>query len=110
MSGNVLHVGATVNCPHQGSASALPAQSRVLVDGRPVAGLADFWTVTGCAFTVGNKPQPCVSVTWLAPAARVQVNGSPALLQSSAGLCQSAERIPQGPPNVVMVQQRVVAR
>ena len=108
--GNLLHVGATVNCPHQGRASASPAQSRVLVSGQPVATLADLWTVAGCAFTAGNKPQPCGTVTWMTPAGRVQVNGSPALLQSSAGVCQSAERIPQGPPGVVVVQQRVVGQ
>jgi uncharacterized Zn-binding protein involved in type VI secretion len=108
--GNLLHVGATVNCPHQGRASALPAQSRVLVSGQPVASLADLWTVAGCVFTAGTKPQPCVTVGWVTPAARVQVNGSPALLQSSSGHCQSAERIPQGPPGVVMVQQRVVGQ
>jgi hypothetical protein len=35
------------------------------------------------------------------------VGGQPAILQSSNGLCLSAEQIPQGPPSVVMTQLRV---
>ena len=55
----------------------------------------------GCAFTVPpSKPQPCLKVQWLVPAARVLVGGQPAILQSSSGLCLSAEQIPQGPPSV----------
>jgi hypothetical protein len=49
-----------------------------------------------------------VTIRWLTPATRVQVNGSPALLESSTGICQSAEQIPQGPPQVSVVQHRVV--
>jgi len=37
----------------------------------------------------------------------VRVGGQPVILQNSTGLCQSAEQIPQGPPNVVMTQMRV---
>lgn len=108
MSGNLLHVQATVSCPHGGRVTVLPSQSRVLVAGQPVATLADLFTVAGCAFTAGTKPQPCVTVRWITPSARIRVNGSPALLQGSAGICQSAEQIPQGPPVVCVVQQRAV--
>jgi hypothetical protein len=34
------------------------------------------------------------------------VNKQPAVLQSSTGLCLSAEQIPQGPPSVVLTQMR----
>ena len=80
---------------------------RVLVSNQPVATFADTTLVAGCAFNVSGKPQPCIKVQWLVPAARVMVNHQPALLQTSAGLCQSAEQIPQGPPNVVAGQVRV---
>ena len=108
MSGNLLHTSATVLCPHGGRATALPAQSRVTAVGSPAATEADLYTVAGCPFTVGTKPQPCTTVRWTGPSGRIRVNGSPALLQSSRALCHSAEQVPQGPPAVVVVQQRTV--
>jgi hypothetical protein len=84
------------------------ANTRVFVSGQPVAIQSDTYTVAGCAFTVaGPKPQPCVMVKWIVPATRVMVGGNPAILQTSTGISQSAEQIPQGPPNVIMTQVRV---
>lgn len=108
MSGNLLHTSATVTCPHGGQATALPAQSRVLVAGSPAASQADLYTVSGCTFNTGGKPQPCTTIRWTGPSGRIRVNGSPALLQSSRSLCHSAEQAPQGPPAVTVVQQRAV--
>jgi hypothetical protein len=79
----------------------------VLVGGQPVATMGDTFLVAGCAFTVPpSKPQPCVKVQWLVPATRVRVGGQFAILQSSSGLCQSAEQIPGGPPSVTVTQLR----
>ncbi|TDC24601.1 hypothetical protein E1265_09310 [Streptomyces sp. 8K308] len=108
MSGNLLTTASTVVCPHGGQATALPAQSRVLVAGAPAATEADLYTVVGCTLTVGGKPQPCTTIRWTGPSGRIRINGSPALLQSSTGQCHSAEQVPQGPPNVTVVQQRGV--
>jgi hypothetical protein len=109
MPGPLLHVGATVICPHAaGQVTAIPSAPRVLVSGQPVVTLADQFLIAGCPFTVGTKPQPCVRVQWLVPAARVLVNGAPAILQTSVGLCLSADQIPAGPPNAVAVQPRVI--
>jgi hypothetical protein len=108
MPGFLLHVGATAICPHGGQITIIPSSPRVLVSNQPVATFADTTLVAGCAFTVPpSKPQPCIKVQWLVPAARVMVNHQPALLQTSSGLCQSAEQIPQGPPNVIAGQVRV---
>jgi hypothetical protein len=41
------------------------------------------------------------------PATRILINGQPAILQASTGLCQSVEQIPQGPPTVIATQVRV---
>ena len=107
MPGFLLHVGATVICPHGGQVTIISTNTRVFVGGQPVATQSDAYTVAGCAFTVpGPKPQPCVTAKWLVPAVRVTVGGKPAVLQTSTGICQSAEQIPQGPPNVVMTQMR----
>jgi hypothetical protein len=109
MPAPLFHVGATAICPHGGQVTVTSSNTRVLVGGASVATMADTCTVAGCAFTVPpGKPQPCVRVQWLVPAARVLVLGQPALLQTSTGLCLSAEQIPQGPPSVVATQPRAV--
>lgn len=108
MPGPLYHVGATAICPHGGSITTVSANTRVLVNGMPVAALADTSLVAGCPFVVGNVPQPCLRVQWLTPAARVLVNGQPALLQTSTGLCLSPAQAPQGPPTVVANQPRVI--
>ncbi len=108
MPGFLLHVGATANCPHGGQMSTISSNARVLVSGQPVAVLSDNYLIAGCAFTVPpSKPQPCVKVLWLAPASRVLVGGQPVILQTSTGMCQSAEQIPQGAPTVIATQTRV---
>jgi hypothetical protein len=114
MPGFLLHGGATVMCTHAGPATIIPTQPRVLVSGMPVALISDQIVVAGCAFTLpGPKPQPCVTVKWLMPSARVTINGQPAMVIAAPGtgpgLCQSAEQIPQGPPIVSVVQSRVIA-
>lgn len=109
MPGPIVHVGATIICPHAGQTNVITTNARVMVSGQPVATLADQFIIAGCAFTVPTgKPQPCVQIQWLTPAARVFVNGQPVILQSSTGLCKSAEQIPQGAPIVVMTQPRVI--
>jgi uncharacterized Zn-binding protein involved in type VI secretion len=103
-----MHVGSTAICPHSGQVSIISNNSRVLVSGMSVATVKDTWMVTGCPFTVPSaKPQPCVKVQWLVPASRVQVDGQPVILQSSIGMCQSAEQIQQGAPNLTTTQTRV---
>jgi len=108
MPGPLYHVGATAICPHGGSITTISANTRVLVGGMPVATLADTSLVAGCAFVVGTVPQPCLRVQWITPAARVLVNGQPALLQTSAGLCLGPTQAPQGPPSVIANQARVI--
>jgi hypothetical protein len=104
----------TMQCSHVAPVSTTPTQTKVLVLGQPVATTANLLTVTGCPFAVGPKPQPCVIVKWLMIAGRIKVLGQPALLQTppgpgtGAGLGQSVEQIPQGPPIVGAVQTRVL--
>lgn len=105
----LLHLGAMVTCPHGGQATPVPSSARVLVGGQPVTVAADPYTIAGCPFQVpGAKPQPCVTVQWIVPAIRVRVGGQPVLLQTSTGLCKSAEQIPQGAPIVSATQPRVL--
>jgi len=107
MPGFLFHLGASAICPHGGQITVTPTNARVLVSGQPAATLADPCLIAGCAFFIGSKPQPCIKVQWLVPAARIFINGQPAILQMSTGLCQSAEQIPQGPPTITATQPRV---
>lgn len=104
----LYQVGATAICPHGGQVTASPGNPRVKLTGQPATTVSDMFTVAGCTFTVpGPKPQPCISVKWLVPATRVKAGGAFVILQTSTGLCQSAEQAPQGPPNVTVTQMRV---
>ena len=113
MPGPVLHVGAGITCTHAGPVTPATSNGRVLVNGMPVVTFTDVFPVAGCPFQVpigtGTKPQPCVKIQWTVPAARVTVNGTPVLIATSTGLCQSAEQIPQGPPVVAGFQTRAIA-
>lgn len=107
MPGFLVHVGATAICPHGGQVSVVSTNSRVLVSSQQVATTGDTYLIAGCAFNISGSPHPCVKVQWLVPASRVLVNGQAVILQTSTGICQSADQTPQGPPNIVATQMRV---
>lgn len=105
MATPVLTTASTVMCPHGGTVSLTTANALAKADGAPMLLMSEEHSVSGCPFQVpipgGTKPQPCVTVRWTSGAAQLRVNGTPVLLQSSSGLCFSAEQIPQGAPMVV---------
>jgi uncharacterized Zn-binding protein involved in type VI secretion len=103
-SGLFLHLGATIKCPHGGQVSSITSNTKVLVAGQPVLNETDTFNVSGCFFTVGNKAQPCVILKQFAGTTRVLINGQRVVVQDGSGICQSAEQIPQGAPNVVTTQ------
>ena len=108
MSGHIVHVGATLTCPHMGTVTAITSNTSVMVSGQPVVTMSDTFTVVGCTFLATSpSPQPCLVVKWLVPATRVLVNGKPVILKTSSGICQSAVQAPQGPPNILVTQPRV---
>ncbi len=110
MPGPILHAGASGMCPHGGSLNIIATNARVTVSGMPVAVITDQGVIAGCAFTVPpSKPQPCVSVQWIQGASRVTADGKPVLISPPMAICQSAEKIPGGPPNFVSTQTRVIA-
>jgi hypothetical protein len=109
VSGPFFHVGAVAICPHGGQVTTISADTRVLASAMPVALASDQFIVAGCAFALPSGPQPCVMVQWTAPAARVLVNGQPAITALSAGICIAANGVPNGPATVVSTQLRAVA-
>ena len=112
MPGPLVHTNAVVQCSHGASVQVPPpAPPRVFANvTQAVLSLSQMHTVIGCPFQIptpgGPKPQPCVKVL-IEPATRVFINGSPALILTPAAVCQSAEQIPQGPPNILVTQVRV---
>lgn len=104
---SLLHLNASILCPHGAPATMIPSQARVTIAGQPAATMADQFLVTGCAFAPGGVATPCVRIQWTVPAARVKVNGLPVLLQSSLGLGINAAQAPQGPAVVVSANPKV---
>jgi hypothetical protein len=107
MPGFILHVGASMICPHGGQISAISSNTRVSVSDQQVVTDADTFPIAGCVFSLPVGPHPCVIVKWIVSATRVFINGQPVLLSDSVGLSQSADQSPQGPPSVIMTQLRV---
>jgi len=108
MPGYLFHVGAQAICPHGGQISTASSNTRVKVGGQFVATSADTSTIAGCPFSIpGSGPHPCVKVQWMVPAVRVKINQQAALLQTSTALCLAPDQVPQGPPQVTVVQMRV---
>jgi hypothetical protein len=108
--GFLVHVGATIRCFHEGSVTPVTTNTRVFVSNQPVVTLADQFPVVGCPFTLPPPPatyHPCVIIRWTKPASRVLIGGSPAILQDSTGICQSADQAPQGAPRIPITQVRV---
>ncbi|MEV0369969.1 hypothetical protein AB0I10_09115 [Streptomyces sp. NPDC050636] len=108
LTGNLVHGGAVISCPHGGRALSTAATSNgVRIDGAPVATAVDVFTVSGCPHAVDHLPQPCTSIRW-APHTdndAVRIDGVPVLLDTTAAMCFSAGLVPQGPPVVAYVHQ-----
>jgi Domain of unknown function (DUF4280) len=104
MPGNLLHVGATINCAHQGQAQPTSPNPRVKVMGQSVVTQTFPYAIADCL----NPPPPsnvgpCVTAQWVSAATKVKVMGQPVLLQDSKAVC-----MPTGTPlTVVLTQQRV---
>jgi hypothetical protein len=80
----------------------------VSVSGQPVVTSADLTAIVGCAFNVASAPHPCVKVQWVAPSAKVWVEGAPALLLTSQGQCQAADLATQGPALLTAAQPKAI--
>ncbi len=101
----ILNTSSTIFCPHGGSVQLSTSNADAKADGSYMLLVSDQHPVSGCPFFAGTKAQPCVIVRWQVGATQTKVQGTPVLLQTSVGLCFSAEQIPQGPPIVAATQQ-----
>jgi hypothetical protein len=103
----LLDAPTQIACPHGGQGTATPSNQKVLLGGNPALVVSDVVTIAGCSFNVSGAPSPCLQVQWMAPATRVTVGGTPALLSSSVALCISAAGAPQGPGTLSGYQTKV---
>ena len=103
----LIDAGATITCPHGGTAAVAPRVTRVSLGGKPPLLVDDVATIAGCAFNVSGAPSPCLRIQWMLPATRVSAESSPVLLSSSVGLCLNAAGAPQGTALVTGFQTRV---
>jgi hypothetical protein len=109
MAGNSVSVVDVLQCPHGGTVQIIPANPRVLVNGAPLATIADTFLISGCPFQIPATPpipSPCLTVQWSAADQRTKVNGVSTVSQSSQGLCMGATGAPQGPVVIVSTQTR----
>jgi len=103
MPGYLLHQGATVLCMHGGQAQPMTTNFRVKVGGQQVVTQSDLYSISGCPFTVGTSPSPCVTSQWVNAATRVKAGNMPIILQDSQATC-----VPNGTGlNIVITQIRV---
>jgi hypothetical protein len=108
---NTLTTASTLQCPHGGTVSIVSSNTRVQADGAAMALATDTFTISGCPFQIpvgpGTKPSPCIKVQWVLTDLRTTVGQQQTLSTASAGLCLSAEQIPQGPVTIAMSQTKV---
>ncbi len=97
MPGYLAHVGALIQCAHQGPAQVITTNTRVMVSGQPVALQNDQYPISGCPWTVPpGSPMPCVMAQFTVAAVRVKVMGQPVVLKDSVAICT-----PNGVPATV---------
>ena len=103
----LLDAPTQVICPHGGQGIATPSNSKVLLGGSPALVVSDQVTIAGCSFNISGAPSPCLSVLLPAPATRVTIGGTAALLSTSVALCTNAAGAPQGPGTLSGFQTKV---
>lgn len=105
-----LTTASTLQCPHGGQALLVTANARVAADHAPVLLESDIHIVTGCPFTVGSSPSPCVRIDWSGGSRQVRINNTATLTTTSIGQCCNAAGAVQGVAVIVNTQQRVKAQ
>ncbi len=99
----LLTTASTMMCPHGGTVTALPGQTRATA-GAPILRGSDTFLIAGCPFSIGPNYSPCVTVQWVQTATRVQAGGNFVLNEDSVGLCLAATQAPQGTVLILQTQ------
>jgi hypothetical protein len=105
MPGFVVTTAATVNCTHQGKATAVPSKPSVTIMQMPVVTLVTQHQIAGCQLpSMTSGAPPCATGMFTSGATKVTSMGSPLALQSSDSKC-----VPTGQPMIVMSTQTKVS-
>ncbi|MCE4555806.1 hypothetical protein [Pelomonas cellulosilytica] len=99
-----LTPASSVMCPHGGQAVLFTSNTQALLPSGPVLLMTDVHPVVGCTFAPGGVPLPCVTIQWLTGSLQSTINGVPALMDNSVGLCLNPSSVPQGTAIVVQTQ------
>ncbi|GHJ47490.1 hypothetical protein Cs7R123_48320 [Catellatospora sp. TT07R-123] len=106
MSGSLLTTTATMTCPHGGTVTALPTQSRVTLGGGQAVYATDTFVVAGCPFAPVS-PHPCVRVQWQLTSQKGSGGEVAALTADSVGFCFAADGALQGSVLIQAAQTNV---
>jgi hypothetical protein len=110
MSSPILTRASQIQCVHGAPAVLTTSNGVTKVQQAHALLESDVHVVTGCPFTIGTKPSPCVRIEWTAGASRVKVQGTKVLTRSSVGKCINAEGAVQGVAIIASTQMKGSAR
>lgn len=106
MPGYLLHLGATMICPHMAGQARpiIVPNTRVKVNGQAVLTILNTFIISGCPNpTPPVNVGPCVTARWILGATRVRASGTAVLLRDSLSLCVPTP----APLRVLFTQTRV---
>lgn len=104
--GDYLTSSSSLACPHGGTVSIAPSNSKVTLGGDPIALSTDTFVIAGCGFVVGSAPSPCTQVQWITTALQTTADGLRPLTTDSVGLCIGGIGV-QGPVQIKSTQSKV---
>jgi len=88
-TGYLLHLGATVNCLHGGTAQPMTTDPRVKVGGQPISVQTSQYVIAGCSLAASSTVF-CANGTWVKAALRVKAGAVPVVLQDSQAVCTAS--------------------
>ena len=105
--GNLLNTSSVLMCPHGGTVMIVSSNTQVMAAGAPLVTASDTFTISGCTFSIGTTPHPCVEVQWDTPDDSSQIDGDFTLSEDSVGMCVAADEAVQGAVKVDSTQEKV---
>jgi len=104
----ILTRRSVILCPHGGIVTHIPMTfSEYLINGELPMLLTDQYLINGCPNILGTMPSACFKVVWTSASVYLIIKGSPALLNTSVGLCQAMNGAVQGPAIISSFQTTV---
>jgi hypothetical protein len=104
--GDFLTSASTLMCPHGGTVTAVPSNTKVTIGSNPIVLSTDTFTVAGCAFMIGPVPHPCLLVQWQLTALMSTCDSMKTLTKDSMGLCMAPDGAAQGPVQISATQAK----